>query len=287
MAVDLDTPDKPDVADVERQGLASRSSIAALSDASDAFDVVIPASAWDEMQRHARVRLDVEVGGVLVGRPVTSETGKPYLLVEAGIPALAAESRQTNITFTAEAWTHIHQMIDRDHPGAAIVGWYHTHPSFGIFLSEMDLFIQHHFFDLPHQVAIVIDPVANTHGCFIWRSGTPTLGPLLIEGATSSATSIEATTLTHELPPPPPRATAADRVSQATHVTRRTTARIGTQAMRKLLATGEAAIEPFRRLDRAQWFALLSLLALAGALFAALVMLWLDVGVSARGDAAP
>ena len=34
-----------------------------------------------------------------------------------------------------------------------IVGWYHTHPGFGVEFSEMDLFIQQNFFGGPAQIA--------------------------------------------------------------------------------------------------------------------------------------
>ena len=49
--------------------------------------------------------------------------------------------------------------MDAEHSEERIVGWYHTHPGFGIFLSGMDLFIQDHFFNLPWQVAFVYDPL--------------------------------------------------------------------------------------------------------------------------------
>jgi hypothetical protein len=51
------------------------------------------------------------------------------------------------------------------------VGWYHTHPSFGIFLSHHDLFIHQHFFAQPLQVAYVVDPIQQTRGFFQWRGG--------------------------------------------------------------------------------------------------------------------
>jgi hypothetical protein len=57
----------------------------------------------------------------------------------------------------------------------AIVGWYHTHPDFGIFLSDRDRFIQEHFFSGPGQFAHVIDPIRKIEGVFAWRAGKPAL----------------------------------------------------------------------------------------------------------------
>ncbi len=51
------------------------------------------------------------------------------------------------------------------------MGWYHTHPDFGIFLSGHDQFIHRHFFAQPLQVAYVVDPIRQTRGFFQWRDG--------------------------------------------------------------------------------------------------------------------
>jgi proteasome lid subunit RPN8/RPN11 len=108
-----------------------------------------------------------EVGGVLVGhlRP----DGSPR--ITSIIPALEAEGARSRVTFTHEAWSAIHATLDRDHPGEEILGWYHSHPGFGIFLSEHDLFIHRNFFGRPEQIAIVVDPHAGTEGLFVWREG--------------------------------------------------------------------------------------------------------------------
>jgi hypothetical protein len=66
-------------------------------------------------------------------------------------------------------------IMDEHHPGKKIVGWYHSHPDFGVFLSDMDMFIHRHFFNLPWQVAHVYDPIRKEEGVFVWRSGEPVI----------------------------------------------------------------------------------------------------------------
>ena len=56
-------------------------------------------------------------------------------------------------------------------PERIIVGWYHTHPGFGIFLSNMDAFIHENFFSFPWEPAYVFDPQAETDG-FFFKVGT-------------------------------------------------------------------------------------------------------------------
>lgn len=116
------------------------------------------------VEDHVVSDVEREVGGVLVG---TIEGNKPT--ITAVIPALAAVGSAANVTFTQEVWEDVHQRIDRDHSGAQIVGWYHSHPGFGIFLSAYDLFIHENFFSAPGQVALVVDPLAGEAGWFGWR----------------------------------------------------------------------------------------------------------------------
>ena len=137
-------------------------------------------SAQDKIHLHGQGSTGIEVCGVIVGRPCRDDQG-PYLLVEHVIAGNGAASRSTNVTFTAETWQHIHDTMDRDHPDEKILGWYHTHPGFGIFLSDMDVFICDNFFNLPWQVAFVYDPISGEEGNFIWRGGRPQPDPVLVE----------------------------------------------------------------------------------------------------------
>jgi proteasome lid subunit RPN8/RPN11 len=129
---------------------------------------------------HVFSSLEAEVGGVLIGH--LREDGSP--LVIDIIAALEAEGGRSRVTFTHEAWSVIHSTLDQSFPGEEILGWYHSHPGFGIFLSEHDLFIHRNFFGRPEQIAIVVDPHAGSEGLFVWRAGEvvkaaeePTLRP--------------------------------------------------------------------------------------------------------------
>ena len=96
----------------------------------------------------------------------------PEAPVEAAPVRIEEETGlRLQITFTAETWTHIQDVMDRQYPDLRILGWYHTHPGHGIFLSDMDLFIHKNFFNLPWQVAMVVDPCRETLGFLRWRNG--------------------------------------------------------------------------------------------------------------------
>jgi proteasome lid subunit RPN8/RPN11 len=49
----------------------------------------------------------------------------------------------------------------RKNKNLRIVGWWHSHPDFGCFLSSVDLITQKHFFHRSFQVALVVDPIRN------------------------------------------------------------------------------------------------------------------------------
>lgn len=142
--------------------------------------VVVRQSVLSEIHRHGQSRTDVEVCGVLVGNGY-QDTDGAFVYVEASIRGEHAGNQLAQVTFTSETWCHIQEVMDREHSGQRIVGWYHTHPGFGIFLSPMDLFIHENFFGDPEQLALVYDPLGGDEGVFVWRAGKPTREPVLVE----------------------------------------------------------------------------------------------------------
>jgi len=124
------------------------------------------------IEEHARADVSVEICGVLVGNWGVDENG-PYADVTDYIRCDAASSKSTEVTFTHESWAHINKEMDSKFVDSRIIGWYHSHPDFGIFLSDRDCFIHEHFFSGAGQIAYVIDPVRGQEGAFAWRNGKP------------------------------------------------------------------------------------------------------------------
>ena len=134
--------------------------------------IFLDLAAADAIERHALRDTSVELGGILLGKEcVDDETGEPFVWVTRSLEAKHYENTQASFTYTHESWEEITRERDQKFPDLDIVGWYHTHPDFGIFLSHHDLFIQQHFFGQPLQVAYVVDPIRQTRGFFRWRGG--------------------------------------------------------------------------------------------------------------------
>ena len=132
--------------------------------------VVIEPEIFKELLAHAGETVAVELCGVLVGQTFQDDAG-PYLVISGSIRGKHARNEGAQVSFTHETWDYIHAEMEKCFRDKAIVGWYHTHPGFGIFLSDMDKFIQDYFFNQPFQVALVIDPVSNREGLFAWING--------------------------------------------------------------------------------------------------------------------
>jgi len=132
--------------------------------------VMIEPDVYAEIKKHAEETVAVEQCGILVGNTCQDDVGK-YLIINGSIRGKHARNEGAQVVFTHETWDYIHSQMEANFKGRAIVGWYHTHPGFGIFLSDMDKFIQDYFFNQPFQVALVIDPTSSKEGLFAWING--------------------------------------------------------------------------------------------------------------------
>lgn len=125
--------------------------------------VTIEGEVLRQIRQHARSNSKTEVCGVLIGE----EAGNG-MSITARIPGLNAAQAGTYVTFTQDTWEHIYKIKDKEFPDERIVGWYHSHPGFGVFLSDHDTFIHKNFFSSAMQVAWVYDPHSDEEGCFGW-----------------------------------------------------------------------------------------------------------------------
>lgn len=122
--------------------------------------VAISSSAYADIAVHAKESLDAEICGVLVGQVCQDDNG-PFVSVSAIIRGKSAKQNKTHVTFTQETWNTIHAERDKNYRDLQIVGWYHSHPGFGVEVSDMDRFIHKNFFPAQTQIAFVTDPLGG------------------------------------------------------------------------------------------------------------------------------
>ncbi len=120
----------------------------------------------NEIDQYGSSDTSRELAGVLIGDYKSTGEDSYLVWVNASIKALHTEGGRSNVKFTHETWDYINEVKEKKYKDLKIVGWYHTHPGFGVFLSDYDLFIQNNFFDMPWHVAYVLDPINKKHGFF-------------------------------------------------------------------------------------------------------------------------
>jgi proteasome lid subunit RPN8/RPN11 len=137
----------------------------------DTVDILLEEPPLRVMQAHAVSSMRREVAGVMIGpQPEKQPSGRYVVRIIDSIIAEHTRMSGASVTYTPESWRYVNDQLAEKYPDgdAMIVGWYHTHPGFGIFLSGMDLFIHENFFTQPWHVAYVLDPVARRSGFFCW-----------------------------------------------------------------------------------------------------------------------
>jgi proteasome lid subunit RPN8/RPN11 len=131
--------------------------------------VFVHRAALQSLQTYAASDLDYELGGVLIGK-IGRSSRRFFCEIQGFIPARKGKSHRASFEFTNEAQHEMHDILESEHKGQQIVGWFHTHPGYGIFLSGADQFIDEHYFREKYHIAVVIDPTKSgiEIGAFVW-----------------------------------------------------------------------------------------------------------------------
>lgn len=107
-----------------------------------------------------------EVIGLLVG--MYCQWGDEYFtLIDDYIP-VKGTGNQYHVTMDAESVANAIKILEKKYNDTKhlIVGWYHSHPGYGLFLSDIDITSQVTFFNQPYHVALVVDPLKLEYGFF-------------------------------------------------------------------------------------------------------------------------
>uniref|UniRef100_A0A8R1DYZ4 MPN domain-containing protein n=1 Tax=Caenorhabditis japonica TaxID=281687 RepID=A0A8R1DYZ4_CAEJA len=123
--------------------------------------VNISSLALLKMLRHARSGIPLEVMGLMLGQFVDD-----YTINVLDVFAMP----QSGTSVTVESVDPVYQTKHMDLLKLVgrtenVVGWYHSHPGFGCWLSSVDVNTQQSFEALhPRAVAVVVDPIQSVKG---------------------------------------------------------------------------------------------------------------------------
>lgn len=113
------------------------------------------------MLKHCRAGVPLEVMGLMLGEIIDD-----YAIKVVDVFAMP----QSGTSVSVESVDPVYQqdmldMLRQTQRSEVVVGWYHSHPSFGCWLSSVDINTQQSFEQLnPKCVAVVIDPIQSVRG---------------------------------------------------------------------------------------------------------------------------
>jgi len=119
-----------------------------------------------KIEDHCFSETQIEVGGFLVGY-LEGDTSH----VTNVFAAKHSVGASTQLTFTHDSWNAIYEQLEKEPEGTSLIGWFHSHPNFGVFLSDHDKFIQANFFKQDGQITVVVDPIRGRRGWFFSSAG--------------------------------------------------------------------------------------------------------------------
>jgi 26S proteasome regulatory subunit N11 len=114
-----------------------------------------------KMLKHGRAGVPMEVMGLMLGEFVDD-----YTVQVIDVFAMP----QSGTSVTVESVDHVFQtkmmeMLKQTGRPEMVVGWYHSHPGFGCWLSSVDINTQQSFESLTaRSVAVVVDPIQSVKG---------------------------------------------------------------------------------------------------------------------------
>ncbi|KAH8174557.1 JAB1/Mov34/MPN/PAD-1 ubiquitin protease domain-containing protein [Sarocladium implicatum] len=140
-------------------GAAHGSDNASLVDNSET--VYISSLALLKMLRHGRAGVPMEVMGLMLGEFVDDFTVKVMDVFAMPQSGTGVSVEAVDPVFQ----TKMMDMLRQTGRPESVVGWYHSHPGFGCWLSSVDINTQQSFEQLnPRAVAVVVDPIQSVKG---------------------------------------------------------------------------------------------------------------------------
>ena len=123
--------------------------------------VYISSLALLKMLKHGRAGVPVEVMGLMLGTYVDD-----YTVRVVDVFAMPQNGTGVSVEAVDEVYqTTMIEMLKQTGRKETIVGWYHSHPGFGCWLSSIDIATQQSFERLNERcVAVVVDPIQSVKG---------------------------------------------------------------------------------------------------------------------------
>jgi proteasome lid subunit RPN8/RPN11 len=127
--------------------------------------VVVSQRTMDSIVSHLAER-PMEMGGLLLGNVynIADDEDKFVIAVSDHARSIEYEGTGVSLRMDTPVWDNA-RLKSQD--GRSVIGWYHSHPNLGAFFSGTDRRTQRAFFNQPHCMGLVIDPIRREEKWFI------------------------------------------------------------------------------------------------------------------------
>jgi 26S proteasome regulatory subunit N11 len=130
-----------------------------VSDSSE--QIIISSLSLLKMLKHGRAGVPMEVMGLMLGSFIDEYTTKVI-----DVFAMPQSGTGVSVESIDEVFqTRMLEMLKQTDRVEDVVGWYHSHPGFGCWLSGVDVNTHQGFEKLnPRSIAVVVDPIQSVKG---------------------------------------------------------------------------------------------------------------------------
>lgn len=140
---------------------------------SENFQIYIVDRVFGNIWEHLESNPDVEAGGLLVGHPFKciDDPDITFVIITGAIRQDSDNRSVGHFTVGPRDIAVARGELEQKYPGLVVVGWYHSHPGHGVFLSGQDMQIVRSIYSADWHVALVIDPHQGERGKAVFFQG--------------------------------------------------------------------------------------------------------------------
>ncbi|MFW9825593.1 MAG: Mov34/MPN/PAD-1 family protein [Candidatus Thorarchaeota archaeon] len=137
-----------------------------------------------------------EIFGYLIGS-ILKWNEEVYVIIEEQLFIQGAVHSDQYSTFQLEGKAGEYERefqkfkIKRKNSNLRVLGWWHSHPGLGCFLSPVDLKTQKFFFPEKYQIALVIDPAIRKYKFFTLDANTRIMYKEISHAVISSTNKVD------------------------------------------------------------------------------------------------
>lgn len=163
--------------DFETNGTAFPTNVRQMGAVDDGLRIYMEDYVHTYLYQYARSSVNGEKLAVLMGKNIVID-GMNTVFISGVIQARFTEKLKGTETITSQSWKYISEDMEKYFSGLNIVGWMHSRPSFGAFVTSRDEAYHKKVFGAGTQVFFVVDPTDRLDRFYVLNEAGSALRPV-------------------------------------------------------------------------------------------------------------